>query len=139
MSNKSEAKSKAERDSKDNIDKCDTAPQPSRRKSHGATQINYTLPHLATVKLISASNSSKSTSAKPDTCLKGKGHWRSPSNPIDFMNCIRIKADGGESVSLESVEEITLLSSLDNMLKVQNTHGVYSFIITFVCRQHLLP
>ena len=138
MSNKSEAKSKAERELKEKIDKCDTAPLPSRRKSHGATQINYTLPHLATVKLISASKSSKSTSAKPDTCLKGKGHWRSPSNPIDFMNYIRIKAEG-ESVSVESVEEITLFNSLDNMLKVQNTHGVYSFIITFVCRHHLLP
>ena len=109
MSNKSESKAKAEREreSKEKIDKCDTAPQPSRRKSHGAPQSNYILPPIATVKLISPAT-------KPETCLMGKRHWRSPSNPIDFMNCIRIKAV--ESVSVESVKEIKLLE--DNMLKV---------------------
>lgn len=53
----------------------------TRRKSRGE-QINFSL------------KGASLTTAEPQ---KRKKNWRSPSNPIDFMNCIRRVRDEQES------------------------------------------
>lgn len=107
------------------VDKLETpkapAPQASRRKSRGGEQMNFTLPQIATV-------ATYNQTANISNFQKKKKHWRSPSNPIDFMNCIRSKNARQVEEVKECIEEITLLTYNTNISMLK----VFEIIITIL-------
>ena len=103
------------------------APQALRRKSRGGEQINFTLPSVATGTAYTSNQTWDGL--KASSCHKRKRHWRSPSNPIDFMDCMR---KGREKEGIEEITMLTRPTSADkfNMLKVYDAISFQLILFT---------